>query len=121
MASDSLKFILSTIIGGFFGIALEKGRVFEPLLIREQMSWTNFAMLKMFLCACIGSLISMTILSLIQKDKFKLRKTRGNILQVVVGCSILGAGMTISGACPGTVLAQMGSGVFNSFFTFFGG
>ena len=118
----SARFAIAAVIGTAFGIALEKGRVFEPMIIRQQMSWQSLLMLKMFLAACMASLVSMTIASLVSRKMFdSARKCRGTISQVVVGCSILGAGMTVSGACPGTILAQLGSGVTSSYITLLGG
>ena len=41
----------------------------------------------------------------------------GNIL----GGSLIGAGMAITGACPGTSLVQMGAGMANGFLVVIGG
>jgi len=45
--------------------------------------------------------------------------TRG-FKQVLIGGAILGSGMTISGACPGMILVQVGSGVTHALWTFIG-
>lgn len=39
----------------------------------------------------------------------------------IVGGALLGVGMSLAGACPGTVFAQVGMGVENSLFTLLGG
>ncbi|MFY8115274.1 MAG: YeeE/YedE thiosulfate transporter family protein, partial [Rhabdaerophilum sp.] len=39
----------------------------------------------------------------------------------IVGGAILGVGIVIAGACPGTVLAQIGTGYKDAIFTFIGG
>jgi len=39
----------------------------------------------------------------------------------VIGGSLLGAGVALAGACPGTTLAQIGAGYRDALFTFIGG
>ena len=121
---NNAHLVFVVIVGACFGAFLEKGRVFEPLIIREQMKWTNFLMLKMFLSAGMCSLISLTIIGLVAKDKLEATRSLSKLpstLRTVVGCALLGSGMALSGACPGTILAQIGSGVTSSLFALTGG
>ena len=39
----------------------------------------------------------------------------------IVGGLLLGAGISLAGACPGTTLAQIGAGYRDAFFTLVGG
>jgi uncharacterized membrane protein YedE/YeeE len=105
-----------------FGFALEKGRVFEPRVIVAQMRFEQWLMFKMFLSAVTVSLMVLALLSAVPATKGYFQRsrdvfgyTRGWPV-VAIGAFILGAGMTIAGACPGTW-----PGVHNliSFFFFF--
>jgi uncharacterized membrane protein YedE/YeeE len=40
--------------------------------------------------------------------------------QILIGSTLLGIGMAVSGACPGTVAAQLGAGVYEAIFTVIG-
>ena len=56
-------------VGTAFGIALEKSKMFLPLLVRDQMSFTNFTMLKVFLTATAVGTIGIALL-----DSLEVRK-----------------------------------------------
>jgi len=120
----------SIVMGLLFGISLEKGRVFEPRLIRQQMVFEKFVMLKMFCAAAGYSMLVFSLLTIIPSVHLKIAKAYTNFAQPLayktvaasaVGAAILGAGMTLSGACPGMLLAQIGAGVPNSGYTIAGG
>ncbi|XP_071834399.1 thiosulfate transporter TsuA-like [Apostichopus japonicus] len=113
-----------------FGFVLEKGRVFEPIIIQDQMTFHRNVMLKMFLGAIAASQFSFALLSLIPSTSSRVALTRftfmkrigeKSVASAAVGGSLLGAGMAISGACPGQILIQIGHGIPNSGITFFGG
>ncbi|CAH1799204.1 unnamed protein product [Owenia fusiformis] len=118
-------------LGGIvFGWALEKTRVFEPRSIRGQFVFERFIMLKMFLAAVAAGQLCMAALSVLPftKQKFNLsidaytgcfKETKG-LLTSSVGPFLLGAGMALAGACPGMVLAQVGTWTVNSIYTFIG-
>jgi len=117
----------SSIMGLVFGFALEKGRVFEPSVIRDQMLMQRFIMLKMFLSAASTSALIFALLSYLPQYYKKFENVRKNTTmttrgfkQVIIGGAILGSGMTISGACPGMILVQVGSGVKHALWTFIG-
>jgi len=84
----------------------------------EQLLMRKFIMLKMFLSAvCTGFLILAALSKLASTtanfNEARKKKTSGSrgIPATVLGAALLGAGMALSGACPGTVWVQMGSGV----------
>lgn len=111
--------ILGLAMGAVFGIALEKSRVFEPGVIVSQMQWRTFLMLKVFLTAVITGLVVLAALNGIWGIKMypKAFIWRADI----VGGLLLGAGISIAGACPGTVFAQIGAGYRDAWFTVSGG
>jgi uncharacterized protein len=88
--------------GIVFGFALEKSRVFEPGVIVGQMQLRNFLMLKVFLAAVITGLIVLAVLN----GAFGVKLSLKPLLYKadIVGGLILGAGIALAGACPGTTL-----------------
>mmetsp|Transcript_5732 Transcript_5732/g.16262 ORF Transcript_5732/g.16262 Transcript_5732/m.16262 type:complete len:373 (-) Transcript_5732:60-1178(-) len=109
------KTVLSMGLGFSFGWALQKGRVFEPELIRGQFTFSDFGMLKMFLSAVSTSIVAGCLQywagGSVRRNFEERRKGGGNNLVLVAGgASLLGVGMAVAGACPGTLYAQMGSG-----------
>ncbi|MFZ4807300.1 MAG: YeeE/YedE thiosulfate transporter family protein [Hyphomicrobiaceae bacterium] len=116
--------ILSGILIGLatglvFGFALEKSRVFEPGAIVGQMQLRNFLMLKIFLSAVITGLLVLALLNGLFGVKLALKPL---LLRAdLIGGLILGVGIAIAGACPGTSLAQVGAGYRDALFTVAGG
>lgn len=116
--------VLSAILIGLatgivFGFALEKCRVFEPGVIIGQMQLRNFLMLKIFLAAVIAGLIVLAVINGMFGVKLSLKPLlfRADI----IGGLILGAGIALAGACPGTTLAQIGAGYRDALFVLLGG
>jgi uncharacterized protein len=110
---------LGVAMGAVFGIALEKSRVFEPGTIVSQMQLRTFLMLKIFLSAVITGLIVLAVLNGFWGVKMY---PKALVWQAdIVGGLLLGAGISIAGACPGTVLAQIGAGYRDAWFTVAGG
>ena len=106
-------------MGVIFGFALEKSRVFEPGMIVGQMQLRNFTMLKMFLTAIATGAIVVAVLNGFGLTKLYPKPTfyEADIL----GGILLGAGVTLTGSCPGAVLAQIGAGYRDAIFTLLGG
>lgn len=105
--------------GIVFGFVLEKSRVFEPGVIVGQMQLKNFLMLKVFLSAVITGLIVLAVLS----GAFGVKLSLKPLLYKadMIGGLILGIGIALAGACPGTTLAQIGAGYRDAIFTLAGG
>ncbi|XP_033637736.1 uncharacterized protein LOC117298512 [Asterias rubens] len=130
VSMGSLARVMTCILAGaIFGLSMEKGRVFEPELIRRQMDFSCLIMLKMFLAAVAVVLVSMTALSVISltrqrfhiaRDNFICRLSAKGVSASAIGGTLLGVGMTFAGACPGAVLVQIGAGVCNAFYTLVG-
>ena len=121
----SAQCALAGACGLAFGIAFDKSRVFQPDAIVNQMLMQRFIMLKMFLAAVGTSAASLGIVSVVAPEKFaaargKVSGGKKHLKVAALGAGLLGMGMALGGACPGMVLAQLGSGVENSVFTLAG-
>lgn len=111
--------LIGLAMGAIFGMALEKGRVCEGGVIVCQMQMSRHAMLKMFLSAVATGLI---VLSIMVGFGFAKLSPKATLFAAdIVGGAVLGVGIVIAGACPGTVLAQIGTGYKDAIFTFVGG
>ena len=111
--------LLGLAMGVVFGIALEKSRVFEPGTIVSQMQLRTFLMLKIFLTAVVTGLVVLAALNGIWGVTMHPKALVWSA--DIVGGLILGVGISIAGACPGTVFAQLGAGYRDAWFTVAGG
>lgn len=111
--------VTGLLMGLVFGLALEKSRVFEPGVIVGQMQLRNFIMLKVFLSAVATGLV---VLSALNGFGFVKLAPKATLYTAdIAGGLILGVGITLAGACPGTVLAQVGAGYRDAWATLLGG
>lgn len=111
--------IIGILMGIVFGFALEKSRVFEPGMIVGQMQMRNFIMLKIFLTAVVTGLIVIGLM-----HGFFGGKLHPKALIYgadIIGGLVLGGAITLAGACPGTVFAQIGAGYKDSWLVLIGG
>lgn len=111
--------LIGLAMGVVFGVALEKSRVFEPGMIVGQMQLRNFTMLKVFLTAVATGAVVLAVLH--GSGLVKLYPKPALYGADVIGGLLLGAGIALAGACPGTVLAQVGVGYRDALFTLLGG
>jgi uncharacterized protein len=119
MSSVAVGIVSGLLMGVVFGVALEKSRVFEPGMIVGQMQLRNWIMLKVFLSAVATGAVVLALLN--GFGVVKLHPKAALYAADIVGGLILGAGITLAGACPGTTLAQLGAGYRDAFFTLLGG
>ena len=120
MSNSVVIAILSGLAMGIvFGFALEKSRVFEPGVIVGQMQLRNFIMLKIFLTAVATGALVLAVLN--GFGFVKLQPKAALYAADLVGGLLLGAGIALAGACPGTTLAQIGVGYRDALFTLAGG
>jgi uncharacterized protein len=106
-------------MGVVFGVALEKSRVFEPGVLVRQFQFRTFIMLKVFLTAVATGAVVLAVLNGLGIVELAIK---GTLLWAnVVGGLILGAGIALAGACPGTVLAQIGAGYRDAWAVLVGG
>jgi len=111
--------VVGLAMGSIFGFALEKSRVFEPGMIVGQMQMRNFIMLKVFLTAVATGAVVLAVLN--GFGFVKLAPKAALYYADIIGGVILGVGITLAGACPGTTLAQVGAGYRDALFTLVGG
>jgi hypothetical protein len=114
-----LYIITGALMGLAFGVALEKGRVFEPGMIIGQFQLRNWTMLKMFMSAVATTLVVVSALTSL--GLAELSPKADLYPAVIAGGLIFGMGMALTGACPGTVLAQIGAGYKDAWMTVAGG
>jgi hypothetical protein len=119
MSSIAVGIFTGLLMGIVFGFALEKSRVFEPGMIVGQMQLRNFIMLKVFLSAVATGAVVLAVLN--GFGYVKLAPKPAIYAADVVGGLLLGAGIALAGACPGTTLAQIGVGYRDAIFTLLGG
>ncbi len=111
--------LLGLAMGLVFGVALEKSRVFEPGMILGQMRLQNFTMVKVFLSAITTGLVVLATL-----HGLGLVELHPKALAVgaqIAGGGLIGVGMVVAGACPGTVFAQIGAGYKDAWVILVGG
>ena len=111
--------LIGVAMGIVFGFALEKSRVFEPGIIVGQMQLRNFIMLKVFFTAVATGAVVLAAMH--GFGYVKLAPKAALYAADIIGGLILGAGIALAGACPGTVLAQVGAGYRDAIFTLVGG
>ncbi|KAG9522742.1 hypothetical protein KCU93_g7009, partial [Aureobasidium melanogenum] len=111
--------------GTLFGAALFAAGVFAPSTIIAQMKLEEFTMVRAMLAA---SATSALVVHLADSTKLAAMKPRtpqsigffpydGNI----IGGSMIGVGMALTGACPGTVFVQAGAGLPSGMYVLGGG
>ncbi|TDZ26789.1 UPF0394 membrane protein [Colletotrichum orbiculare MAFF 240422] len=117
---------MTTILSGAaFGAALVGAGVYQPSVIIAQLKFENWHMIQAFLAAAASSTLIVFTLDKLNYVRPKPRSPSrlglfsqydGNML----GGAILGAGMGLSGSCPGTVLAQIAVGTPSGIYVFGG-
>jgi uncharacterized membrane protein YedE/YeeE len=107
----NLKFFITGIA---FGILLIKGEVISWFRIQEMFRFQSFHMF-----GIIGSAIATGMISIFLIKKLKLKTINKEPISIrpkkfhkgyVLGGLIFGFGWAITGACPGPLFAQIGSG-----------
>lgn len=121
----STTLLATTASGAVFGAALTASGVYSPWIIIHQMNLSNFHMLQTFLVASGSSAIAILLSKKAgvaqcpprSPSSLNLFPYDGNI----IGGLLLGAGMALTGACPGTVLVQVATGIKSGYFALAGG
>jgi uncharacterized membrane protein YedE/YeeE len=109
-----MKNIKYLIVGIAFGLALTKGEAISWYRIQEMFYFQGFHMYGIFMTA-----VPIGALSIILIQKLKLRAMTGEVIDkpvkkyhhgLIFGGLIFGFGWALTGACPGPLYAQIGSG-----------
>jgi len=112
------------IIGMFFGIVLVKSEVISWFRIQKMF---RFEELHMYLV--IGSAVVVAAISLLIMKRLEVTTVDGQEITIrekpfqkgiVIGGVIFGMGWAVTGACPGPIYAQIGSGEYIAIVTFLG-
>ena len=111
--------LIGLTMGVVFGFALEKSRVFEPGIIVGQMQLRTFIMLKVFLTAVATGAVALAVMHGVGLVTLAPKPTLYGA--DIIGGLVLGAGIALAGACPGTVMAQVGVGYRDALVTLIGG
>jgi hypothetical protein len=116
--------LLSTLVGTYFGLLLVKSEVASWFRIQKMF---RFEEAHMFLI--IGSAVVVGAISLLLIRKLGCKTMDGEAIEVkgkkfqkgtVIGGVLFGMGWAITGACPGPIYAQIGSGELLAVTTFAG-
>jgi len=111
--------VIGLLMGVVFGFAFEKSRMMEPGALIGQFQFRRFVMMKMLFAAVATSLVVLAVLHGFGFVKLSVKAAMvGNM---VVGGLLLGVGIVMTGACPGTAAAQLGAGYKDPWATILGG
>lgn len=119
-----MNLVFALLTGGLFGMVLTKSEVASWFRIQKMF---RFEEAHMFLI--IGSAVAVGAISILLIKKLGLRTLAGNEVSirekayhkgVVIGGMIFGVGWVITGACPGPIYAQIGSGELWAICSFLG-
>lgn len=103
------------VVGILFGIVLVKSEVVSWFRIQEMFRFQSFHMY-----GVIGSAVVVGIISVLLIKRFKIKTIYGEPVQFhnrkfnkgqVIGGLLFGLGWAVTGACPGPIFAQIGTGV----------
>jgi uncharacterized protein len=109
---------LAAVLGMVFGLLLHRGGVTTYNVIVNQFRFKDFTVLKIMFTAIIVGGIGVLVLHNMHHANYHIKPA--NMLGVVLGASIFGAGMAIYGYCPGTGVAAIATGSFHALFGFVG-
>jgi uncharacterized membrane protein YedE/YeeE len=110
-----MKNFMYVVIGIVFGLALTKGEAISWYRIQEMFRFESFHMFGIFMTA-----IPVGALGLFLIRKFEMKTLDGKAIEmpvkkyhhgVIAGSLLFGVGWALTGACPGPLYAQIGSGV----------
>ena len=109
-----MKNFIYVLVGIVFGLALTKGEAISWYRIQEMFRFESFHMFGIFMTA-----IPTGALGLFLIRQWNLKTIEGDPIEmprkdyhhgVIIGSLIFGFGWALTGACPGPLYAQIGSG-----------
>lgn len=102
------------IVGIFFGIVFVKAEIISWFRIQEMFNLESF-----FMYGVIGSAVAVGLISVQLIKKFNIKTLNGEKIEIqpktfnkgqIYGGLLFGFGWAITGACPGPLFAQIGTG-----------
>ena len=119
-----MKSALALIIGIYFGIVLVKSEVASWFRIQSMFRFEEAHMYLVIAAAVAVGALSILLIKLLSQQtvagdpiEFKDKPYQKGM---IIGGAIFGFGWAITGACPGPIYAQIGSGEYLASFTFAG-
>jgi uncharacterized membrane protein YedE/YeeE len=121
---SSLALTMSLVLGVYFGIVLTKSEVVRWQRVHDMFLFNEA---HMYLIIGVGVVVAM--LSMLVIKRLQMKTIEGKPIKykpkpfhtgVIIGGTLFGAGWAITGACPGPIYAQIGSGVWMALFTLAG-
>ncbi|UUF14321.1 MULTISPECIES: DUF6691 family protein [Flavobacterium] len=115
---SNLKYL---IVGIFFGIVFVKAEIISWFRIQEMFHLQSF-----FMYGVIGSAVAVGVISVFIIKKFNIKTLQGEKIEIqpktfnkgqIYGGLLFGFGWAITGACPGPLFAQIGTGATVIFVT----
>ena len=109
---SNLKYLL---VGIFFGLVFVKAEIISWFRIQEMFQLQSF-----FMYGVIGSAVVVGIISVQIIKRFNIKTLQGEKIEIqpkvfskgqIYGGLMFGFGWAITGACPGPLFAQIGTGV----------
>ena len=116
--TGTVALALAVVFGFVFGLLLHRGGVTAYNTIVNQFRFKDFTVLKVMFTAIIVGGIGVLILHSFGLASYSIKPA--DMLGVVLGAAIFGAGMVIYGYCPGTGLAAIATGSLHALVGFFG-
>ncbi|MBW3469739.1 DUF6691 family protein [Arthrospiribacter ruber] len=114
MQQQSENLLKYLIVGVIFGILFVKAEVISWFRIQEMFRLQSFHMY-----GIIGSAIAVGVISIQLIKKFNIKTMKGEVIDIpkkefrkgqIIGGFLFGLGWAITGACPGPLYAQIGTG-----------
>ena len=111
---NGLGLVKYLIVGMLFGIIFVKGEIVSWFRIQEMFRLQSF-----YMYGVIGSAIAVGVISIQLIKKFNVKTLNGEKIVIptkefrkgqIIGGFIFGLGWALTGACPGPLFAQIGSG-----------
>ena len=119
-----MKKIGYLLAGIFFGFVLSRSGASEYNFIHQMFTGENLKLALLMGTAIVTGAIGMQILKLTGNKDVKCKEIQINKKPLnkytVIGGALFGLGWAFTGACPGTVLAQLGEGKLLGLFTALG-
>ncbi|WP_163399331.1 DUF6691 family protein [Flavobacterium fluviatile] len=109
--SGNLKYL---IVGIFFGVVFVKAEIISWFRIQEMFNLESF-----FMYGVIGSAVAVGMISVFLIKKLNIKTLDGEKIEIqpktfnkgqIYGGLLFGFGWAITGACPGPLFAQIGTG-----------
>ncbi|EGX88983.1 hypothetical protein CCM_09030 [Cordyceps militaris CM01] len=110
----------TVLAGASFGAAMIAAGFSNPAVVIAQLRFSNWHMMQAFLAATASSIDRAGWAKLTPRASAPLGLLPTTYDGNLLGGALLGAGMALSGSCPGTLFAQMAAGVHTGFYALAG-